>query len=124
MSIGGLLFFSVFAFLLPAVLSLFLQKFDFLNNILNKTLTFILSLGLSAYVWWYYYYNDWGTDTYQHFISSLVSAFIQLVIFILCAYLVNALLSKFNFSFKNKTFKSTLSSSIFITTIAITTLSS
>lgn len=124
MSIIQLIFGFVLLFLLPAVLSLFLQKFDFLNNILNKTIIFYLSLGLSAFVLWYGFYNERGGATYQHFNLSLYTSLIVLIISVLCAYLVNAFLSKFNFSLKNNTLKSTLSSSIFLMTIIFTTIGS
>ena len=124
MSSTILIMWIVLLFLLPAVLSLFLQKFDFLNNILNKTIIFYLSLGLSAFVLWYTFYNERGSVTYQHFNSSLFTTLFILIIYVLCAYLVNALLSKFNFSLKNKTLKSTLSSSIFLMTITFTTIGS
>ena len=102
-----------------SIISLLMQKFDFLNNLFSKNKLIYLLLALSFIAFFHMYYQ-FTLVTYNHIffwtiVLTLFSFLLTILIIFIIAYIINSVLSKFNFSLKNKTLKSTASVHILIT---------
>lgn len=102
-----------------SIISLLMQKFDFLNNLFSKNKLIYLLLALSFIAYFHMFYQI-TLENYNHIffwriVLTSFSVLISILSSFIIAYITNSALSKFNFSLKNKTLKSTSSVHILIT---------
>ena len=95
---------SIIFIIICVFFSLIFQKFDFLNRVFNNNIVLyssfmIFSIAIFPYVD-LFSSTIWVSFYYIAIYIALISVF---------AYVINLVLSKFNFSLKNKTLKSTVS---------------
>ena len=102
-----------------SIISLLMQKFDFLNNLFSKNKLIYLLLALSFIAYFHMFYQmtlqNYNTIFFWRIVLTSFSVLISILSSFIIAYITNSALSKFNFSLKNKTLKSTSSVHILIT---------
>lgn len=101
-----------------SIVSLLMQKFDFLNNLFSKNKLIYLLLALSFIAFFHMFYQftlvTYNRIFFWTIVITLFSVLITIFMIFIIAYIINSVLSKFNFSLKNKTLKSTASVHILI----------